>query len=241
MGVRVTLALFVPVTELVPDRDVLAVGVAVVDDDAVFVAEDVGLPDVDTVAVLVAVIVAEDVGEPDGDFELVGEDVDDTEGTGVMVVVVLTVDVFVLVEDPLTEPDVDAVCDDFPDRVSVDVTDDVAVLTEENDGVDVLLLVFEVEEVAEEVGDAVVTDDVVTVDVPDRVGLLVIVTLGEPDAVLEGLAEVLTEVEPVDVLDGVPELLVDLLAEDDLDEEAVESPVGKAVLVRDTLGDPVLL
>jgi hypothetical protein len=62
--------------------------------------------------------------------------------------------------------------------------------------------------------------------------------LGEPDAVIEGLAVALLDADPVDVFDGVPERLDDPLAEDDFVEERVASPDGRAELVRDTLGDP---
>ena len=198
-----TVELFVPDTELVPVRDVLEEGVVVVEDDADFVIEDVGLLDEETVVVLVVVTVAEGVVEPVDVLELVGEDVDVTEGTEVFVTVAVADDVLVLVTV----------------LVSVDVTVDVAEPIGDFEDVDVPVLVFEVEEVAEDVADDVIEGDVVVVDVPDGVGLLVRVMLGEPDAVVEEVGEALMDVDAVDVFDAVPELLDDLLADDDLDED----------------------
>ncbi len=236
---RVTVELFVPDTELVPVRDVLGEGVVVVEDDVVFVTEDVTVGDEEWVVVLVVVVVAEGVLEPVDDFEIVGEDVDVTEGIDVLVTVAVPDDVFVLVTVLLTEVEAVVVEDGSPVLVSVEVTVDVALFAGEDDGVVVLLLVFELEEVAEDVAEDVTGDEGVVVDVPEGVGLLVNVMLGEPDAVTDEVAVALLDVLPVDVFDVVPELLGDLLANADFDEEPVGNPDGRAVLVFDTLGDPV--
>lgn len=236
---RVTVELFVPDTELVPVRDVLGEGVVVVEDDVVFVTEDVTVGDEEWVVVLVVVVVAEGVLEPVDDFEIVGEDVDVTEGIDVLVTVAVPDDVFVLVTVLLTEVEAVVVEDGSPVLVSVEVTVDVALFAGEDDGVVVLLLVFELEEVAEDVAEDVTGDEGVVVDVPEGVGLLVIVMLGEPDVVIEELVVALMDVLPVDVFDVVPELLDDLLANADFVEEPVGNPDGRAVLVFDTLGDPV--
>jgi hypothetical protein len=148
-------------------------------------------------------------------------------------------DVFVLVTVLLTEVEAVVVEDGSPVLVSVEVTVDVALFAGEDDGVVVLLLVFELEEVAEDVAENVTGDEGVVVDVPEGLGLLVIVMLGEPDVVIEELGVALVDVLPVDVFDVVPELLDERVAEDDFDEKAVESPDGIAVLVFDTLGVPV--
>jgi hypothetical protein len=235
----VTVELFVPDTELVPVRDVLGEGVVVVEDDVVFVTEDVTLGDEEWVVVLVVVVVAEGVLEPVDVFEFVGEDVDVTEGIDVLVTVAVPDDVFVLVTVLLTEVEAVVVEDGSPVLVSVEVTVDVALFAGEDDGVVVLLLVFELEEVAEDVAEDVTGDEGVVVDVPEGVGLLVIVMLGEPDVVIEELVVALMDVLPVDVFDVVPELLDDLLANADFVEEPVGNPDGRAVLVFDTLGDPV--
>jgi hypothetical protein len=235
----VTVELFVPDTELVPVRDVLGEGVVVVEDDVVFVTEDVTVGDEEWVVVLVVVVVAEGVLEPVDDFEIVGEDVDVTEGIDVLVTVAVPDDVFVLVTVLLTEVEAVVVEDGSPVLVSVEVTVDVALFAGEDDGVVVLLLVFELEEVAEDVAEDVTGDEGVVVDVPEGVGLLVNVMLGEPDAVTDEVAVALLDVLPVDVFDVVPELLGDLLANADFDEEPVGNPDGRAVLVFDTLGDPV--
>ncbi len=237
----VTLELFVPDTEVVPVRDVVEEGVVVVEEDADFVAEDVGLPDEEIVDDLVVVIVPEGVLEAVDDLEIVGEEVDVTEGTEVLVTEAVADDVCVLIEVVLTELEALVVNDGIPVLVSVEVTVDVAVFAGEFDEVVVPLLVFEVEEVTEDVAEDVIEGDVVQVDVPEGVGLLVRVMLGEPDAVIEEVAVALMDVDPVDVFDVVPELLDDLVADDDLEEEGVGNPVGRAVLVFDTLGDPVVL
>jgi hypothetical protein len=239
--VSVTLELFVPDTEVVPVRDVVEEGVVVVEEDADFVAEDVGLPDEEIVDDLVVVIVPEGVLEAVDDLEIVGEEVDVTEGTEVLVTEAVADDVCVLIEVVLTELEALVVNDGIPVLVSVEVTVDVAVFAGEFDEVVVPLLVFEVEEVTEDVAEDVIEGDVVQVDVPEGVGLLVRVMLGEPDAVIEEVAVALMDVDPVDVFDVVPELLDDLVADDDLEEEGVGNPVGRAVLVFDTLGDPVVL
>ncbi len=236
---RVTVELFVPDTELVPVLDVVEEGVVVVEDDADFVIEDEGLADEEIVADLVVVIVAEGVVEPVDVLELVGDVVDVTEGRAVLLTVAVAEDVRVLVTVLLTELDAVVVDDGSPVLVSVEVIVDVAVPRGDAEDVGVPVVVFELEGVAEEVVVNVPMDDRVVVDVEEWLGLLVVVVLGEPDEVLEALAVPLADADPVDVLDIVAEGLGDRLAEDDLDEDLVASPDGRAELVFDTLDDPV--
>ncbi len=222
----VTVELFVPDTELVPVRDVVEEGVAVVEDDADFVTEDVALGDEERVVVLVVVVVAEGVVVPVDDLELVGEDVDVTEDIEVFVTDAVPEDVCVLMGLLLTVVDAVVVKEGNPVLVSVGVTVDVLEPKEEVDGVDVPVLVFEVEVVAEDVADDVVEGDVVVVEVLEELGLLVLVILGEHDAVVEGGAVALIDVDPDDVFDVVPEALPDPLAMDDFVEERVANPDG---------------
>jgi hypothetical protein len=224
--VSVTVELFVPDTELVPVRDVVEEGVAVVEDDADFVTEDVALGDEERVVVLVVVVVAEGVVVPVDDLELVGEDVDVTEDIEVFVTDAVPEDVCVLMGLLLTVVDAVVVKEGNPVLVSVGVTVDVLEPKEEVDGVDVPVLVFEVEVVAEDVADDVVEGDVVVVEVLEELGLLVLVILGEHDAVVEGGAVALIDVDPDDVFDVVPEALPDPLAMDDFVEERVANPDG---------------
>lgn len=222
----VTVELFVPDTELVPVRDVLEEGVAVVEDDADFVTEDVALGDEECVVVLVVVIVAEGVVEPVDDLELIGEDVDVTEDIEVFVTDAVPDDVCVLMGLLLTVVDAVVVKEGNPVLVSVGVTVDVADTIGDFEDVDVLVPVFEVEGVVEDVADDVTEGDVVVVEVLEELGLLVFVILGEPDAVLEVVAVTLMDVDPDDVFDVVPEALTDPLAEDDFVEDGVASPDG---------------
>ena len=166
----VTVVLFVPDTELVPVRDVVEEGVAVVEDDADFVTEDVALGDEERVVVLVVVVVAEGVVVPVDDLELVGEDVDVTEDIEVFVTDAVPEDVCVLMGLLLTVVDAVVVKEGNPVLVSVGVTVDVADPIGDFEDVDVPVLVFEVEVVAEDVADDVVEGDVVVVEVLEDVG-----------------------------------------------------------------------